>query len=810
MRVPLTWLHEYLDFDLSATELVDLFSLHSQEIDGVYRFGVADGEVVVGEVVEFGPHPDADRLFVAKVDLGGREVQIVAGAPNPYPGARVPVVLPGSVMPDGTKLREAKLRGLKSYGMMMSERELGISADHGGILLLDDTHEIGRPVADYFPVAETVLDIDVTPNRPDLWGMIGVARELAAILEVDLRIPEPSPERGGKPTAEFGLRVEAGALCPRYDLRRVSDLEPGRKAPVWMRRRIYAAGMRAINAVVDATNYVMLETGQPIHAFDATKVSDGIVVRLARPDEEITLLDGSVRQLDAEMLVIADEERGLVIAGVMGAEDAEVGDETTDALIEAANFEGRNILQTSQKLGLRTDASGRFERGLDPNMIEYAMDRVTALLTKSPGGRVADDTLSHYPEPVDRWRVPLRLDRAELVLGMPVELDGAVARLERLGCRVDREDSRLTATVPTFRRDLRREIDLVEEVGRLIGLDKVPEMLPAVPQPGALTETQQRTRLLRRLLCDLGLSEAITYPFGPERWTEALGLDDDAVRMRNPLSVEAGSLRTSMLPGLLDAAARNRAFGARGVALFEPGSVFLPDPPPEDVRDAALRFRMTGERDGNDADRLMGVREENRLGIVLAGIIDPAGWNVPEVRAGLFEAKGLAERLVPGSRFVPAGRPYLHPGRSAVVMVGEMEAGWVGELHPDVVESFDLGSWPVAVLELDVAYCQPDPEPRFEPFVNVPAVARDLAVLVEERVPVGEMLHAIDDLPSSMLTEARVFDVYAGSPVPEGQKSVAFGFTFQGEKTLTDEEVDSEVGRIVDRLRAEFDARVRS
>ena len=279
MRVPLSWLHEYLDYDLSADELVELFSLRSQEIDGVYRFGVMEGEVVVGEVVEFGPHPNADRLSVAKVDLGGREVQIVAGAPNPYPGARVPVVLPGSVMSDGTRLREAKLRGLASYGMMMSERELGISQDHGGILLLDDSYEVGRPVSDYFPVGETVLDIDVTPNRPDLWGMIGVARELAAILGTEYRVPEPSFEAGGKPTHDFGLRVEAEDLCPRYDLRRISDLQPGQEAPLWMRRRIYAAGMRPINAIVDATNYVMLELGQPTHCYDQDKLSGDIVVR---------------------------------------------------------------------------------------------------------------------------------------------------------------------------------------------------------------------------------------------------------------------------------------------------------------------------------------------------------------------------------------------------------------------------------------------------------------------------------------------------------------------------------------------------
>jgi phenylalanyl-tRNA synthetase beta chain len=810
LRVPLSWLHEYIDFDLPADELADLFSLRSQEIDGIHRLGVTGGEVVVGEVVEFGPHPNADRLFVAKVDLGGREVQIVAGAPNPRPGARVPVVLPGSVMSDGTTLREAKLRGLASYGMMMSERELGISADHGGILLLDDSYEVGRPVVDYFPVGETVLDIDVTPNRPDLWGMIGVARELAAILKTDYRIPEPPLESGGRPTHEFGLRVEAEDLCPRYDLRRISDLQPGQEAPLWMRRRIYAAGMRPINAVVDATNYVMLETGQPIHAFDAARVREGIVVRRARGQEKITLLDGSTRVLDKEMLVIADEERGLVIAGIMGAEDAEVGEETTDALIEVANFEGRNILQTSQKLGLRTDASGRFERGLDPNLVASAMDRVSALLTQVPGGKSADDTLSVYPEPVEPWRVGLRLGRAELLLGMPVQMDEAAERLEALGCEVEREDGRLWATVPTFRRDLRREVDLVEEVGRLIGLEKVPELLPAVPQAGALTEPQRRTRSLRHLLADLGLSEAITYPFGPERWNEDFGLDDRAVRLKNPLSAEGSYLRTSILPGLLDAAARNRAFGARGGALFELGNVFFADVPQDDLREAALRFRMTGEPGEQDAARLMGVREAGRIGVVLAGTVRPAGWNMPEVRAGFFEAKGLVERLVPGARFVPARRPYLHPGRSAVVLVGDYEAGWVGELHPEVAARFGLHGLPVAALELDPALCRPDPEPRFEPFVNVPAVARDLAVLVEERVPVGDMQRSVLGLGSPLLTEVRVFDVYAGDPVPPGQKSVAFGFTFQGEKTLTDEEVDGEVGRILSRLEDEFGVRVRS
>jgi phenylalanyl-tRNA synthetase beta chain len=813
----LSWLREYVDFDLSVDELVEAISLHSQEVDGVHRLGVLDGEVVVGEVVEFGQHPNADRLFVAKVDLGGREVQIVAGAPNPYPGARVPVVLPGSVMDDGTKLKKAKLRGLESNGMMMSERELGVSNDHGGILLLDESHEVGCPVLDYFPVGETVLELDVNPNRPDLWGMIGIARELAAILRTDFRIPEPSFETGGAPTDEYGLRVEAEDLCSRYDLRRVSNVVPGKRAPLAMRRRIFSAGMRSINAVVDATNYVMLETGQPIHAFDAEKVRGGIVVRRGRPDERITLLDGSTRDLSPEMLVISDEERGLVIAGVMGAEDAEVGEETTDVLIEVANFEGRNILKTSQKLGLRTDASGRYERGLDPNMVDYAMRRVTELLTRNPGGEAAAGTLSHYPEPVRSWEVPMRIERAELLLGVPVEEDEAAERLESLGCEVSVEGGRLSAIVPTFRRDLWREVDLIEEVGRLNGLDRVPEELPKTSLPGGLTSAQQKVRAVRRLLADIGLAEAVTYPFGPDRWLKDLGLDDghEPPRLANPLSAQAREMRSTLLPSLLDAAARNEAFGVEGGAIFEVGRVFEASPPPEGLREAAIHFRFTGEMDRlgpevePNAASLMGVEEISRVGGVLAGTIRAAAWNAPERRAGFFEAKGIVERLIPGASFAPGVKPFLHPGRSAVVYVGDAVAGWVGELDPDVAEKFDLSSSPTA-FELDLAFCEPDTAPRFEPFTNVPAVSRDLAVVVDNAVPAGDMLATVRALGSPVLVGARVFDVYEGSQVPEGKKSVALRFALRGEETLTDEVVNAELGRIAERLREAFGAEVRS
>ncbi len=811
MRVPITWLREYVDFDLGVEELIETITLHSQEIDGVYRFGVSDGEVVVGEVMEFGPHPNADRLSVAKVDIGGREVQIVAGAPNPYPGVRIPVVLPGSVMADGTKLKKAKLRGLESYGMMMSERELGISNEHEGILLLDGSHEVGRPITDYFPVGEVVLDIDVTPNRPDLWGMIGVARELAAILRTDFRIPEISFSTGGKPTNEYSLRVEAEELCPRYDLRRVSGVSPGAKAPLKIRRWLHAAGMRPINAIVDATNFVMMETGQPIHAFDAKEIEGGIVVRRAHPGEKLTLIDDSVRELDEGMLVIADEERGRAIAGVMGGGDSEVGEATDDLLIEVANFNGRDVLETSSKLGLRTDASGRFERGLDPNMVDFAMERVVSLISEHAGGDIAPDTLSAYPNPVEPWRVPMRIERAKLMLGMPVEENEAVEILEKIGCEVGGGDGRISAVVPTFRRDLVREVDLIEEVGRLVGLDKVPEELPPTAIPGGLTDEQKKTRLLRNLLADVGLSEAMLYPFGPERWRENLKMDGEPVRLENPLSGEASELRTSMLPGLLDAAARNRAFGARGGGIFEVGRIFeRVEVASGSDRESALRFRMTGERYGADETALMGLAERSRVGAILAGTVRPAGWNVPAFEAGFFEAKGIVERLAPDAEFEPGGQSFLHPGRSATVQIGGEEVGWVGEVHPEVAEKFDIEGWPLAALELDLAACRPDPEPRFETFVNIPAVSRDLAVVVESDVPVGKMLSAVESSGSGLLVESRVFDVYEGSQVPEGKKSVAFGFVFQGDETLTDEAVDGEMAKISTRLEEGFGASVRS
>ena len=821
MRVPLSWLREHVDFDLSGEELLELFSLRSQEVDGIERLGVASGEVVVGEVVEFDPHPNADKLNVAKVDLGrGQEVQIVAGAPNPYPGARVPVVLPDSTLADGRTIKKAKLRGLESYGMMMSERELGISNDHEGILLLGDSYEVGRPLEDYFPTGETVLEIDVMPNRPDLWGMIGVARELAAILKTTFRTPEPQFGGGGELTANYTLRVEAEDLCPRYDLRRISDIRPGEKAPLEMRRRIYTAGMRPINAIVDATNYVMLETGQPIHAFDGAKVRDGVVVRRAYPGERITLLDGLTRVLDEEMLVIADEERGLVVAGVMGAEEAEVSETTADVLIEVATFTGRNILETSQRLGLRTDASGRFERGLDPEMVSYAMDRVTGLLAENSAGRPAPDTLSHYPEPVEPWEVPLRLERAELLLGMSVEASEAAERLKLLGCEVRRESGPLLVTVPTFRRDLWREADLIEEVGRLLGLENVPEKLPGVPQPGGLTPTQRKLRRLRHLLADLGLAEAVTYPFGPDRWKKDLGLENGAdeqraPKLRNPLSAEADNLRTTLLPGLLDAAARNRAVGARGSAIFEVGRVFESKEQTSEMREAALRYRLTGDigddgLEGVSADLLMGVWEGHKVAVLLTGTVLPPGWNVPAFTAGFFEAKGLVERLVPGAVFEPHPKPFLHPGIAATVLLGGVEVGWLGELHPEVGERFGLAGWSASAFELDLAATDPDPTPRFAPFYNVPAISMDLAVLVDAEVRVGDMLGVVEELRSPILAGWRVFDVYEGPQVPAGKKSVALNFTFQAEETLNDAVVKEDLDRISERLREAFGAEVRS
>lgn len=814
MRVPLTWLREYVDFDLSVEELVRVITLHSQEIDGVYRLGVPEGEVVVGELLTFDRHPNADKLYVSRVDVGGSEVQIVTGADNPHAGARVPVILPGSRLADGTKLKKAKLRGVESYGMMMSERELGLSNEHDGIMLLDEGYGVGRPLEEYFPVSEVVLDIDVTPNRPDLWGMIGVARELAAILGTEFRTPEVSFGTGGAPTGDYTLRVEAADLCPRYDLRRVSGVDARRKAPVEVRRWLFAAGMRPINAVVDATNFTMLETGQPIHAFDAEEIVGGIVVRRAREGERITLIDDSVRDLDPSMLLIADEERGRAIAGVMGGEEGEVSEKTTDVLVEVATFDGRNVLETSSKLGLRTDASGRFERGLDPEMVDFALDRVSMLLERDAGGSVAADTLSEYPEPVGRRELKLRVARAGAILGVAVDAERAARDLAALGCEVESGGEVLTVRPPTFRRDLSREIDLVEEVGRLVGLDRVPETLPQTSLPGGLTDAQRRRRRLRHVLADLGLSEAMLYPFGPARWNGSFGESGSGIALANPLSGDLQYLRTSLLPGLLDAVVRNRAFGAPGGGIFEVGNVYRRSGR-EATSETSRAFRLRGERAGDEPEEaLTGVVELSKVAVVLDGDVRPAGWNADALRAGFFEAKGIVERLVPGADFEradPSELPFLHPGRSAVVKVGGGSVGWVGELHPAVAESFDLRveSRKVAALELDLAACVVDPAPEFAVFPNVPAIGRDLALVVDSDVPAGELLAEARRAGGGLLVGSRVFDVYEGEQLPQGKKSVALSFVFQSDETLTDAAVDGEMGRISAALSQKFGARVR-
>jgi phenylalanyl-tRNA synthetase beta chain len=401
---------------------------------------------------------------------------------------------------------------------------------------------------------------------------------------------------------------------------------------------------------------------------------------------------------------------------------------------------------------------------------------------------------------------------------MPVEGGEAAQRLKLLGCEVQREDGRLRATVPTFRRDLEREADLIEEIGRLVGLENVPERLPGVPQPGGLTSTQKKLRRLRHLLADLGLAEAVTYPFGPGRWYRDLGLQNgDAgqlpLKLRNPLSVEAANLRSTLLPGLLDAAARNRSFGARGGAVFEVGHVFESVEQPEGIREYALRYRLRGET-GLDAevrsDLLTGVEEKEKVAGLLTGTTHPPGWNVPAFTAGFFEAKGLVERIVPSATFEPRSQPFLHPGRAAAVLVAGVEIGWVGELHPDVVERFDLEGWPVAAFELDQGATEPDPTSSFAPFYNVPPVSMDLAVIVGEGVRVGDMLEVIASLHSPILAEVRVFDVYEGSQVPSGKKSVALNFKFQAEETLNDVVVREEIDRISERLHEAFGGQIRS
>jgi len=760
LRVPVSWLRDYVPVEMPLDELATRLSISTAEVEGIERRGVPEqdgnlGLFRVGRVLEAEKHPNADRLQLCRVDLGeGEPRQIVCGAWNFGAGATVAVALPGAVLPGGIQLEQRKVRGELSDGMILAEDEVELGTDHSGFMVLPET-EPGTPLADVLPLVEEVLLVESTGNRPDLLSMYGIAREVAALYELELA-PVPGEDPRTRSVDEtVDVTVEDFAGCPRYIGRLFREVTVG-PSPVWLKARLLNAGMRPISNVVDVTNYVMLALGNPLHAFDLATLHGGrIVVRRAVPGETIRTLDGVERRLEPDDLMIADADRSVALAGIMGGEETEIGDGTTDVLLEAANFEPTGIFRTSERLRLRTEGSNRWEKGVDPYLAEPAAKLATDLIVQTAGARWVGHTDLHETLP-ERPVIRFRPERADRLIGLDTPADEQAGWLERLGFELGED-----VVAPTWRaREVTREVDVVEEVARK-WLEDVPFTLPSRRAMfGALTPLQRLKRRVEDVLAGLGLTETYTPSLRPE------DADPRAWRLPEPISAELAVLRTRLLPSLVEAARRNVELGAEQVALFEIARVYLPD--------------------GELPD------EETHVAAIVDG-----GWS---------RAKGIVDALYASLKAEPAFRrvddDLLHPGKSAAT-----ESGILGELHPAVLE----GVWGVFELDLSKLLEESPDEVRYSDVVSFPAVRQDLAFAVPEEVAAAELVAAAHEAAGPELREMRPFDVYRGEQVGEGRKSIAFTVSFQsGERTLTDEDAAALRERIVGVLGKRFGAELRA
>jgi phenylalanyl-tRNA synthetase beta chain len=793
MKVPYSWLKEYCDPGMPATELAERLAMTGTEVERVAAVGPPSGEgFVVGRVLSAEKHPKADRLSVCTVDTGDGERTIVCGAPNVATGQTVPVALPGAVMPGGQEIGEAKLRGVRSAGMICAAAELGVGESPEGIMVLeDDGLAPGTPLSEVLPVGEAVLELEVTPNRVDCFGVYGVAREVHAISGAPLA-PEPWDEDAeatgeGEASDYASVTVEVPELCSRFTARVFTDVTIG-PSPRWLQARLAAAGQRPINNVVDITNYVMLLTAQPLHAFDLDQVPEGaLTIRAANEGEKMTTLDGVERTFDAETVLVCDGNGPSGIAGIMGGQTSEVSDDTTRVLLEVANWNGTNILRSSRALSLRSEASSRFEKQLHPELCMRAQRIASKLIVELCGAKLVPGTIDVAAEIPEPQQLLLRGARVEGLLGMPIEQGDQVTYLERLGFGVESAGEDLKVTVPPDRHyDVTREVDLIEEVGRVHGLDEhLPSTLPAIAgQAGALTREQHLRRRAEDAMRDLGFDEVVGWSFtDPDEAARLRIVADDPranpVVISNPLSEDQSVMRTTLLGSLLDVAQRNLAHGADRVALFESGRAYLNTP---------LAGDFPGEREAPD-------HEPHRIGCLAVGPLAAKSWRGGGDPADFFALKGaleaLAGQLGVEIDFDPAEEPFLHPGRAARVSVGGEAAGWLGEIHPLVCRGWDVEA--AAGFEIDLANLlavASAGEETFDDVTTYPAVHQDIAVVVPVELPASELRAVVLAGGGDLLRAAEVFDLYEGEQVGEGRKSIALRLEFRADdRTLTDEEV---------------------
>ena len=799
MRLPISWLKEYVDFDDSPTRLAEKLTLSGTEVEGIETIGSSFDGIVVGEVLAVEKHPNADKLTLCTVNTGSGELKVVCGAPNAAPGIKVPFAPVGVTLPNGMKLKAARIRGVESLGMLCAEDELGLSEDHSGLMVLDNQWTAGTPFSKVMGPPDVVLELEITPNRPDCLSVIGIAREVAALYGRKLRWPEVHLEESSTPVKDLTrVEIRDAVGCPRYTARIVSGIKIG-PSPDWMKRRLELSGIRAINNVVDITNYVMLECGQPLHAFDQTLLEEGrIVVRRVAEGEKMATLDGIDRPLTSSMLVIADAKRPVAVAGVMGGAGSEIRDDTATVLLESAYFKPQDIRATSKKLGLSTESSYRFERGIDIDRVEWASRRAAMFMAEFAGGTVAQGVVDVYPEPRAPSRVSCRFERLRSLIGVDVSPNQVKTVLESLELPVVSMDERSCAVeVPGFRVDIGQEADLIEEFARIHGLDKIPAPSPkAQLVPGADDRRTRAGITCRSNLVSLGLREIMNYSFVSDR---LLDLFDSAdvprrVTLPNPVNLEQGTMRGSLLPQMLESLGRNLAHQATEAGLFELGRVFFLD---EDGRPA----------------------EEERIAIGLMGPVGRAGMDRHrgiEAEEMYLWIKGIWERLaasqsVSNWSLEPVNRPFLENGRATALLVDGEVVGVMGLVKAEIRREWRITD-PVAVLEVKSGPLMGHvfDGKSFTPIATYPSIARDMAMIVDEAIKHGDVLDVVRKVAPKELEKVELFDIFTGRGIASGKKSMAFSFTYRSlMRTLTDEEANQYHQTVKDALKRELGVEVR-
>jgi phenylalanyl-tRNA synthetase beta chain len=782
MKISDHWLREWVSPKLDAPALAERLTLSGLEVGSLEAAGGAFNSVIVGEIVTVNAHPNAERLKLCLVDVGRKKrLGIVSGAENAVPGLRTAIALAGATLADGTRVEQSEIRGVVSAGMLCSATELGLTESSTGILALDSSAAIGQDIRDHLALDDTIYDIELTPNRGDCLSVAGIAREVAALTRVRLRAPtiRRVPAKGGR---RVKIRLQAKGDCPLYVGRVIEAIDIGATTPVWMSERLRRAGVRSINAVVDVTNYVMLELGQPMHAFDLDRLSGDVTVRRATEDEPLKLLDGVQVRLKAGTLVIADAKGAVALAGIMGGFDSAVSGDTRNIFLESAYFDPQTIAKHARGLGLQTESSYRFERGVDPQLQSIAIERATALLKTIVGGKAGPATEAKLARYIPRRSpVLLRSQRIKQLLDVDLPHAETKAILNRLGMRVSPASKGWRAVAPSWRFDIEREVDLIEEIARVHGYHKLPTHIPRVAI-GATISSEREIPLdrFKAALVARDYQEVITYSFVDPELQSLITPERPGPELVNPISSDMAVMRASLWPGLLQTAMYNRNRQQQRLRLFEVGRCFT-DPSRQDIM----------------------------LGGLLSGAALPEQWGTETRQVDFFDAKGdlqamlrASERSMASFRFAAAAYAGLHPGQQARVLRNDIEIGQVGALHPDLLVRLGL-EVPIFVFEIAVSALQQTEIPRYSEISKFPAIRRDIAVVVDDQTPARAVLDCVKKSAGKLLVDLQLFDEYRGEGIDSGRKSLALGLTLQdSSRTLKEEVVEAVMERVIHSLQS--------